>query len=448
MQNDIALLERYSKTGDADAFAELAQRYARLVYSTCLHITANTQEAEDITQECFLELARRAGTIRSCLPGWLHRVAKNRALNALSKDATRKRYEQAAVGADDNRSEPGWAEIVPIVDEALDKLPDKLRGPIILHYLQGFTQAETAGYLGISQSTASRYLDRAIDCLREELKKSGVVLTAGALAVLLTKDATASVPASVMATIGKIAVSGIGTGGTATVATGGLVVAAKAFVGSGLGKAALVLTILAVAAVVGHVTYADRIPGPTSSKPASSGNKAAKADPSALQFCLLQDVVSRNNPKGIWQISLPQQVGEGYTFERLEYTGNNRSRVVEVLNSAKQPTEIMNRVVQPQRNSPFLTINDLLPNAQAHMSSDGKPALSTELTEHGAQVFADFTGKHVGECIGVFASGKLIIAPVVAEAMQISQFEITGFDSLAEAEALAKQINSNKPGQP
>ncbi|MEN6356935.1 MAG: sigma-70 family RNA polymerase sigma factor [Armatimonadota bacterium] len=434
MQNDMALLERYSRTGDAEAFAELAKRYVRLVYSTCLRITANTQEAEDITQDCFLELARRAGTVRSCLPGWLHKVAKNRALNAVSKDTVRRRYEQAAVNANDNRSEPGWAEIVPIVDEALDKLPDKLREPIVLHYFQGLTQAETAAILGINQSTISRYLDRAIDSLREELKKSGVVLTVGALTVLLTESAKASVPASVAAAIGKIAVSGIGT----TTLSGGFFATAKAALGTGLGKAALALSILAASLVVGHMIYANGTTSPASSEVASTSGEVVKRDSSVLQIYLLPDTTH-----GTWRVTAPKQAGEGYIFERVI------NGTTEAIDSAKQPKEIMDKIVNPQQNPPVITTNDLLPNAEAQIrKGDGKPTLNAEFTERGAQVFADFTGKHIGECTGVFANGRLISAPVILQAMHITRFEITGFGSLAEAEALAKQINGDNKGQP
>lgn len=447
MQSDSVLLEKYSKMGDAEAFAELARRYAQLVYSTCLRITANPQEAEDITQECFLELARNAGTVRSCLPGWLHKVAKNRALNTISKNATRRQYERAAAGMSDNRSEHGWADIVPIVDEALDKLPEKLREPIILHYFQGLTQAETAVALGIDQSTVSRYLHKAVDSLRKELKKSGVVVIVGVLAALLTDNATASVPVTTMTALGKIAVSGIGTGvssGTTTGVAVSSLAAIKALLSTGLGKAAIALSILAVSLVVGYTLFrANRISGPAPCEFASTSSEIAKRDSSALQVYLLLDIVSQDNPKGTWRVSLPNQTGDGYIFERVEYSANNEAKVVEVLNSAKQPTEVMNEIVHPERNSPVFTTNDLLPNAEAQIRKDGKPTLTIELTENGTQMFSDFTSKHISEYVAVFANGRLMSAPVVKVAVRISRLEVTGFSSLAEAEAVAKQIKGN-----
>ena len=58
MLDDIALLKEYSRNGDPEAFSQLVRRYARMVYGACLRITGNAQEAEDITQECFLESQR------------------------------------------------------------------------------------------------------------------------------------------------------------------------------------------------------------------------------------------------------------------------------------------------------------------------------------------------------------------------------------------------------
>ena len=63
MSTDLALLQQYARTRDADAFAELVHRYADMVYATCLRITANAHDAEDAAQESFLELARRARSV-------------------------------------------------------------------------------------------------------------------------------------------------------------------------------------------------------------------------------------------------------------------------------------------------------------------------------------------------------------------------------------------------
>jgi len=252
MLDDTALLMRYSRTGDAEAFAQLVQRYARMVYGTCLRITGNSQEAEDVTQECFLELARSSGRVRSSLPGWLHKVARNRALNAVNKTATQKRYETQAAAESADPPEPSWAEIAPLIDEAVEKLPQKLRDPVILHYFQGLTQAEAAVILGIDRSTVARHLEKAVAALRSEFGQGRGCGFRHALAVLLTDHSATAAPAVVIAALGKIAVSGIGSGGAA--ATVGVL-------GTVAGKAVLVSTSLVACLIVGQQVYTRSVAG-------------------------------------------------------------------------------------------------------------------------------------------------------------------------------------------
>ena len=106
MPNDGALLQQYARTRDADAFAELVRRHAGPVYGTCLRITRNAHDAEDVAQECFMELGRNAGAIVSSLPGWLHTAATSRSVNAIRNAATRRRYEEMAMTQQDNEEGP------------------------------------------------------------------------------------------------------------------------------------------------------------------------------------------------------------------------------------------------------------------------------------------------------------------------------------------------------
>jgi RNA polymerase sigma factor (sigma-70 family) len=262
MLGDAALLERYARIGDAEAFAELVRRYAGMVYGTCHRVTASAQEAEDITQECFLELARKAGTIRSSLPGWLHTVARRRSVDAIRKDVARRRTEQEATAARNSATpDPNWADIAPLVDEALEKLSSRLREPVILHYLQGLTQAEVAARLGVSQPTVSRDLERAVTQLRAQLKKAGVVMTIGALAVLLTENGASAVPVQVAVGLGKIAISGIGAGvGTSAAASSGIAAVTTGLLGTLAGKVIIVSSI-ALMSVAGVRIYSiQRVP--------------------------------------------------------------------------------------------------------------------------------------------------------------------------------------------
>ena len=76
---DADLLARYARVRDAEAFAELVRRYGGLVLGTCRRHCRDHADADDATQECFLELARQAGRIHGALPLWLHTVARRTA---------------------------------------------------------------------------------------------------------------------------------------------------------------------------------------------------------------------------------------------------------------------------------------------------------------------------------------------------------------------------------
>jgi len=103
--DDSALLQEYAESRSADAFSELFRRYAGLVYGVCLRVTRNPHDAEDVAQECFLELARNTSTIRTSLPRWPQATATNHSLNALRSGLRRQSHESQAMPGEGHRLE-------------------------------------------------------------------------------------------------------------------------------------------------------------------------------------------------------------------------------------------------------------------------------------------------------------------------------------------------------
>ncbi|MCX6858083.1 MAG: sigma-70 family RNA polymerase sigma factor, partial [Verrucomicrobia bacterium] len=249
MHTDLQLLSRYHAHGDASAFRDLVAAHAGMVFATAIRITGDQARAEDVAQETFFQLARQSQNITQSVAAWLHRVAWRRACNAVRDDATRRRIEeQAAIeaaGSGQAEQEATWAELEVVLDESINEMADDLRTPLIMHFMQGRSQRDIAGQLGVSQSSVSRLLEEGISTLRCQLKSRGVLCGFG-LAVLLTSNSVMAVPATLMATLGKLSMSGIG---AATGVSGGVVSI------SGLIKG------LAVVAVVGGlVIVSDRLP--------------------------------------------------------------------------------------------------------------------------------------------------------------------------------------------
>jgi RNA polymerase sigma factor (sigma-70 family) len=208
MSDDQALLLRYARSRDSEAFAKLVKRYSSLVFSVAQRVTGNITTAEDVTQECFFALARQADSIKGSLPAWLHRVTLNLSLNVSRKEAARQSREARILPGSSTSEEPTWKQISPFVDVAMAKLPDELREPLVQHFLLDRSQAEIAENLQIDQGTVSRRLQKGIERIRTHLKDAGVICSTAALSTIVVKNASASVPARLSVSLAKMAIAG------------------------------------------------------------------------------------------------------------------------------------------------------------------------------------------------------------------------------------------------
>ena len=210
MPSDLQHLQRYATTGDAHAFRELVQAHGAMVHATALRVTCDAAAAQDVAQETFLELARKAGGITQSVAAWLHRVSWNRACDVVRRETARKRVEEAMAETWHTDREATWTDIEPHVDASLNELPNELREVLVLYFLEGRTQAEVARHLGKNQATVSRAIERGISAMREALRSRGVIAGAG-LAALFTAQSAQAMPVAVQASLGKLSLTGIGT---------------------------------------------------------------------------------------------------------------------------------------------------------------------------------------------------------------------------------------------
>ena len=170
-----------AKQGDAEAFEFLYGLHKRRVYSLCLRMTSNAAEAEDLTQEAFLQLFRKIGTFRgeSAFSTWLHRMAVNVVLMQLRKkslpvvplDDTLETEEEAPrkeLGAPDIRL-AGAVDRLHL-QRAIDHLPPGYRTIFVLHDVEGFEHNEIADLVGCSIGNSKSQLHKARLKLRDFLK--------------------------------------------------------------------------------------------------------------------------------------------------------------------------------------------------------------------------------------------------------------------------------------
>src|SRR5262249_35280812 len=150
-------------------------------------------DAEDVFQATFLVLARKAATIRKpeSLSCYLHGVAYRLAIKAKTEADRRRRHERrASTTGETEDTDLSWREVRAMIDEELQHLPENLRLPLVLCYLEGETQDEAARRLGWPRGTLKRRLERGRDRLRVRLSRRGVTLGGGLFAVVLTESAT------------------------------------------------------------------------------------------------------------------------------------------------------------------------------------------------------------------------------------------------------------------
>ena len=171
-----------AQRGDEAAFSELFETHKRRVYSLCLRMTANTAEAEDLSQEAFLQLFRKISTFRgeSAFSTWLHRLVVNvvlmhlrkKGLQQISLDETDNSQEEPVKRdyGDDDRRLIGSVDRISLT-RAIGELPPGYRTVFVLHDVEGYEHNEIAQIMGCSIGNSKSQLHKARMKLRESLRR-------------------------------------------------------------------------------------------------------------------------------------------------------------------------------------------------------------------------------------------------------------------------------------
>ncbi|WP_422930935.1 RNA polymerase sigma factor [Singulisphaera sp. PoT] len=197
------LLERFTtreSEGAEHAFAMIVERHGPMVLRVCRRVLSDPHDVDDAFQATFLVLVRRARSVRNrdSLGSWLHGVAYRVASCARSAAVRRRFHERKGSPASDATGSNHDDGLGAVLHEELTRLPDRLRAPVVLCYLQGRTYDEAAAHLHLPVGTLKSRLSRARDRLQTRLSSRGFAPAALAITSAFTTEAEAAGPTAAL----------------------------------------------------------------------------------------------------------------------------------------------------------------------------------------------------------------------------------------------------------
>src|SRR4030095_2348839 len=209
-RQDFELLQRFTRHGEQSAFADVVRRHLDLVFATALRKVADTGAAQEVAQNVFAALARKAWQFApdDSLPAWLHKAALLESKFWLRGELGRRRREHTAaeLGATMKTAEqPAFAALVPLLDEALLSLREKDRTALLLRFYESQSLREVGVAFGVTEDTAQKRVQSALEKLAEFFKRRGFKTASVAAAAAALQSTSVS-------TSGTVGSTGVGGG--------------------------------------------------------------------------------------------------------------------------------------------------------------------------------------------------------------------------------------------
>lgn len=215
--DDKELVRDYLTQGSDAAFRALVSRHIDLVYATALRQMGEAEVAEEITQNVFVALARKAPRLagRQTLAGWLYRTTLLETKARIRAELRRRRREEKALEISilERQGVSPLEEMAPLLDEGLLNLKEHDRTALVLRFLENRSLREVGEALGIDEDAARKRVSRALERLARFFRGQGFATSVAATsATLLTGAAKAApAPAAIYA-----AQAGLAAGGNAS----------------------------------------------------------------------------------------------------------------------------------------------------------------------------------------------------------------------------------------
>lgn len=172
--------------GNRDIYRELVEKYQPMIFRTCMGFLHHKEEAEDLTQEVFIQAYQALSTFKgnSSFSTWIYRIAVNASLNKVRKTTKNKLLQrfESFIGGEKSKNfelsipENENPEAILIMDEhrawvqkALDSLPENQRTAIVLSKYDDLPQKEIAAIMNTTEGAVEALIQRAKANLRDKL---------------------------------------------------------------------------------------------------------------------------------------------------------------------------------------------------------------------------------------------------------------------------------------
>ncbi len=209
---DQTLLQRFTDSGSEEAFRTLVARHLSMVLAVAERRTGSGSLAQDIAQSVFATLARKAHQLkaRPGLTGWLYRTTLNECAQAHRRNHAhaRKMNEFSQHLLNNAAGRNVWQEALPLLDDAIDKLPSADRELILLRFFERKSFRQIAESIGKTETAAQKQGERALQKLGDTLRRKGVTISGTILASGLAAQAIPTISDQLIETIAMSALDG------------------------------------------------------------------------------------------------------------------------------------------------------------------------------------------------------------------------------------------------
>ncbi len=213
-QSDFAALQQFARAGSQEAFRSVVRRHVDLVFATALRKVGDAGAAEEVAQNVFGALARKAWSFApdDSLPAWLHKAALLESQHWLRGELRRRQREQTAAELGTTMKTPdesaAFNALLPLLDDALLSLRETDRTALLLRFYERRPLRDVGGALGVSEDTAQKRVATALEKLADFFQRRGYRTATVAAATAALQHTATSASAATVASVATAALAG------------------------------------------------------------------------------------------------------------------------------------------------------------------------------------------------------------------------------------------------